>query len=71
MGNVKKQAAEFAAKHVAALAQEIIQWNDTAVLPDGMLRELAAIWKQVDPCCAMSLAEATATRAALEAVAAK
>ena len=41
------------------------------VLPDGMLRELAAIWKQVDPCCAMSLAEATATRAALEAVAAK
>lgn len=71
MGFVKKQAAEFAEKHVTVLAQEIIEWNDTAVLPDGKLRELAAIWAQVDTSCAMSLAEATATRAALEAVAAK
>jgi len=63
---VKKQAEEFAAAHVVALSQELIQWYDTALLPDGKLRELASIWAQVDETGAMSLAESTATRAALD-----
>lgn len=66
---VKKQAEEFAATHVIALSQELIQWHDTALLPDGKLRELASIWAQVDSTGAMSLAESTATRAALNVAA--
>lgn len=71
MANVKKQAEEFAANHLAELAQQVIQWQDTGLLPCGRMQELAAIWAQVDAASAMSLAEGTATRAALNAAAAK
>lgn len=71
MANVKKQAEEFAANHLAELAQQVIQWQDTGLLPCGRLQELAAIWAHVDIASAMSLAEGTASRAALNAVAAE
>lgn len=65
----RDEARTFAALFVKALATELIQWQDTGLLPDGKLRELAAIWAQADESNSMSLAESTAQRAALDAVA--
>lgn len=66
---IRNEARTFAAVHVRALACELVEWQDTGLLPDGKLRELAAIWSKGDESNAMSLAESTATRAALNAVA--
>jgi hypothetical protein len=63
---VRDEARAFAAKHVKELSNELIIWADTALLPDGRLRALLAIWAQVDESNAMSLAESTATRAAID-----
>ena len=71
MVDVKKEADAFAAKNVIALAQEMLQWRKTGLLPTGKLSELENIWrKQVDGTNdPMGLAESTAIRAALEKVA--
>ena len=66
---IRDEARAFAATHVRALAAELIEWQDTGLLTNGKLRELAAIWSKGDESNAMSLAESTATRAALDAVA--
>lgn len=66
---IRGEARAFAATHVRALAAELVEWQDTGLLADGKLRELAAIWAQGDESNAISLAESTATRAALDAVA--
>lgn len=66
---IRDEARKFAATHVRALASELIGWQDTGMLIDGKLRELAAIWSKGDESNAMSLAESTATRAAMDAVA--
>lgn len=65
---IRDQARRFAATHASALARELITWQDTAMLPDGRLRDLAEIWSKVDESNAMSLAESTAMRAALDAL---
>lgn len=65
---VRNQARAFANVHAKALAGELIQWQDTGLLIDGRLRELAAIWVTADDSNSLSLAEHTATRAALEAL---
>lgn len=64
----RNEALAFATEHAKALAAELIQWQDTALLPDGKLRELAAIWAKADESNSMSLAESMATRAALDAL---
>lgn len=64
----RDEARSFAAKWVKPLAAELIEWQDTGLLPDGKLRELAAIWAKVDESNSMSLAESSAGRAALDAV---
>ncbi len=64
----RNEARSFAASFAKVLADELIQWQDTGLLPDGKLRELAAIWARADESNAMSLAESTATRAALDAL---
>lgn len=66
---IRDEARAFAATHVRALAAELVGWQDTGMLTDGKLRELAVIWSKGDESNAMSLAESTATRAALDAVA--
>lgn len=67
--DTRDEARAFAAENVKALAAELIQWQDSGLLPDGKLRELAAIWAKADESNSMSLAESAATRAALDAVA--
>lgn len=66
---IRDAARAFAAAHVRTLAAELVEWQDTGLLRDGKLRELAGIWAKGDESNAMSLAESTATRAALDAVA--
>lgn len=68
---VRNEALAFAATHVKSLAAELVEWQDTGLLPEGKLRVLASIWAKIDESNAMSLAESTATRAALDAVVAK
>lgn len=65
----RNEARAFAAECVKTLAAELIQWQDTGFLPDGKMRELATIWAKSDESNSMSLAESTANRAALDAVA--
>lgn len=65
---VRNQARAFANSHARELASELIQWQDTGLLIDGRMRELAAIWSAVDASNSLSLAENTATRAALDAL---
>ncbi len=65
---VRNKARAFANTHAKALASELIQWQDTGLLIDGRLRELAVIWATVDDSNSLSLAENTATRAALDAL---
>jgi len=62
-----KLCREFAEKHVAELASEIVEWQDSSTLKEGKLRELAAMcasWAGAN--YAMSVAQSLATRAALE-----
>lgn len=66
---IRDEARTFAATHVRVLAAELVEWQDTGLLADGKLRELAAIWSKSDESNAMSLAKSTAVRAALDATA--
>jgi hypothetical protein len=56
----------FAEQHVRELAMEILEWQNTALLRDGKLRELAHILKALDASHALKIAENFAIRAALE-----
>lgn len=62
---IRERANQFAATHVRELAAEIIEWQDTGLLRNGKLRELAAIWAEADVFSALTVAERTAFRAAL------
>lgn len=71
MTDLRKQrdtAQAFARQHCAECAEEIIAWQDSAVLRDGRLRELAelCLFAHDD---ALKVAEHMAIRAALEAAA--
>jgi len=65
---VREKARAFADGCTKTLAAELIEWQDTGLLRDGKLRELASIWADVDAPNSLSLAESTATRAAFEAL---
>jgi hypothetical protein len=62
-------ARAFAAEHVAELARDINDWQDTGLLPDRKLRDLADICKAMDERHSMSLAEHYANRACRDAAA--
>jgi hypothetical protein len=64
------EAEVFARQHVREIAREIIEWQDTALLRQGRLRELAAICNGITRTHALSVAEALAVREALILVAA-
>jgi hypothetical protein len=69
--STKDEAKAFAVVHAKELAAELIQWQDTGLLIDGRLRELSTIWAKSDESNALSQAEHTATRAALDALVAR
>lgn len=66
---IRDEARAFAATHVHALASELVEWLAAGLTPGAKLSELAAIWARGDESHAMLLAESTATRAVLDAVA--
>lgn len=58
-------ARKFAALHSIELAREIIEWQDTALLRDGRLRELALLCSYAEH-DALRVAEHIATRAVFD-----
>lgn len=65
----RMEMSDFAAANVVELAAEIIEWQDTATLRDGKLRQLKAIADPVAGDKALPVAQHFATRAALEYIA--
>jgi hypothetical protein len=63
---VRERGRLFAEQHVHELAMEILEWQNTAVLRDGKLRELAHILEALDASHALKIAENFAIRASLE-----
>lgn len=64
---LREQAKRFAARHVAHLAEEIIEWQDTGLLRNGKLRDLASLILPMGHEHSLQMAENFAKRAALEA----
>ena len=63
-------AKEFAAQHVAELARNLNQWQDTGLLPDECkLRELNLLCFKISPFNSAMLAESIANRACRDAAA--
>lgn len=70
MKEFRAESRAFAAKHLKECAAEIIEWQDTAVLRDGRVRELAALCgKFIDNHDQLRVAESLINRAAIDAVA--
>jgi len=66
----RSEAQAFAKEHLAECAAEIIEWQDTAILRDGRVRELAAKCdKFIANHDALRVAESFINRAAVERVA--
>jgi hypothetical protein len=65
----RRAAKAFAERHLSTLAAEIIEWQDTAVLRDGKMRELGSICSALDDDHSLQLAESFVSRAALAALA--
>jgi hypothetical protein len=66
---VRDAGIAFAKQHVKELAQEILDWEETAVLKkDGRLRELANILKPLDGAKPLTLAQSFAMREVLNFV---
>jgi hypothetical protein len=57
----------FAKTHLSELAAEIIEWQDTAILRDGRMRELAVLCLPLESNHSLKLAESLVARAAMEA----
>lgn len=66
---VLAQAKAWAQVHVVELAQEIIEWQESGLLRDGLLRELGLMCKPLDERGYLRIAESIATREALKIVA--
>jgi hypothetical protein len=62
------KAKAFAAEHASAIAAEQNIWQDTALLPNGKLRELCEIITPMDPHNDMQIAEHFAQRAIRDAL---
>ncbi|PRF91637.1 hypothetical protein [Burkholderia multivorans] len=65
----REAAIAYANEHVRELAEEIIGWQDSAILLDGRLRDLAKMIEIFDAHHSLHVAESFAIRAALNAAA--
>lgn len=65
---LREECKAFAAKHLAECAAELIEWQDTAILREGKVRELSALCQGfIDNHDSLRVAESMVTRAALDA----
>jgi hypothetical protein len=63
---LRERAMAFANEFRAECAAELLEWQDTAILPNGRVRELAAMLSELDSHNSMALAEHFIQRASLE-----
>lgn len=66
---VRDAGIKFASENVTALAAELIEWQDTSLLCNGKLRELASMLAPLGSESSLKIAESFAVRAALETAA--
>lgn len=66
--NELRLAKDWAEDHAVELAQEMMEWQDTAILRDGKLRDLARQLTFAPAHDRLNIAEHVATRACLEAL---
>ena len=64
-------ARAVVAENLPQIASEILAWNNTGLLPEGKLREVAAILAPISTHDALGIAEKIARDAAYEAAAAE
>lgn len=62
-------ARQMVSGHLQEIARELLLWRDTAILPNGRLREVAAVLAGVFTHDALRIAEGLARDAALEVIA--
>lgn len=65
-----KASEAFVEANLKALAAEVVQWQATGILADGMLRDLARSMTYLSSSDRLSVAEALVSAAALRAIAA-
>jgi len=69
--SARNQCRDFAKLHLKECCAELIEWQDTAILRDGRMRELAKLCNQwVDNHDGLRVAESFINRAAIDLVAA-
>lgn len=72
MSNVREsmqQMKKFVAENLKQCCQELIEWHDTATLPDGKVREAATILDGIDPSQLLRIVENEINSQALKKVA--
>jgi hypothetical protein len=67
---IMARAKVFAEENLQTLAAELVEWSETALLRDGMMRELARMLEPVDSMHSLTIAERLVQHAALRRVAA-
>lgn len=68
--DLRRRSGEFASEHLQECAAELLEWGETAVLPNGKIRELADMcrkWSNAQQ--ALQLAERLVVDAALRKIA--
>ena len=66
--DISSAAKAFAAAHPLDLAKDLNEWQDTGLLPQGCLRQLAEILEPMDAMRNLSIAEHYAERAIRDAL---
>jgi hypothetical protein len=69
--NTLEQARALVRENLRQCCEEVLQWHDTTILPDGRVREVTNLLEPVMGANALGVAENLVTRAALEEVTAK
>lgn len=64
-----RECQRFAADNIIECVAELLEWQDSAVLRDGKIRQLAEMIRPLDEVHSLKVAQRTVERAALEFVA--
>lgn len=66
---VRKDSEAFAEQHLEDLCQEILDWSETGVLCDDLLRQLADMWRPYEDHHSITIAESFVKAAAFRRIA--
>ena len=65
---ILNRGIEFAKENLIECCRDLVTWKDTAILPDGKLRELAKIVKELSGETGLGIAEGMVVKLALKEV---